>query len=95
MKIVIDVSDVHEATSYPWWMIVDPGKMWEGTVNGVADMVTGPYFSRAAAEEYLRSHRHEYSDRATVYCDTGHRSPEYVRAFKEAEQAAWRQGGGA
>jgi len=91
MKIVLDVSDACEATAYPWWLILDPGKMWEGNAEGIASMVTGPFFSRESAEAYMKSHQYHYkrhggySDKAVVYCHTGHKSPEYVKAFEETK----------
>ena len=86
MKITIEVSDKCEATTFPWWVILDPGHMWGGRVDDVAAMVTGPFFSREAAERHLEVRRHAFSAKARVYCHTGHHSPEYVAAFKVAEK---------
>lgn len=88
MKITLERSDDCEATAYPWWMILDPGHMWGGTINDVAAMVTGPFFSRASAEAHLKARRHAYSKKAAVYCHTGHHSVEYVEATKKSLAAS-------
>lgn len=85
MKIQLEVSDRCEGTSYPWWIILDPGHMWTGTIDGIASMVTGPFFSRESALAHLCAREHAFTDKARVYCHTGHHSPEYVQAFKEAK----------
>lgn len=67
----------NEATAFPWWCIVDPRQMMKPDVHTVASMVTGPFLSRAEAQSALDGARHRYSDRARVYCASGHRSPSW------------------
>ena len=42
-------------------------------------IITGPFFSRVGAESYLTANRHNYSDRALVWCMSGHASAEWRR----------------
>lgn len=77
MKLVIERSERNEATSYPWWLIIDPEQMMRPSVDSVASMVTGPYFSREEAESVLKGAPHRFSQRARV---TGYHSVEYRRA---------------
>lgn len=66
-----------EGTAYPWWMIIDPVQMMRPDVHSVARMITGPFFSRFAADQHLEAKRHRFSDRARVYCASAHMSPEW------------------
>lgn len=60
-----------EATAHPYWMIIDPRQMMKPAVGDVASMVTGPFFSRQEANNWLDRCRHRFSDRARVYCASG------------------------
>jgi len=70
----------NEATAYPWWCIIDPpsgrivGKRDHGLIAFALD---GPFFSRGSAQDYLDSHRYNYSERAVVWCHSGHKSREW------------------
>ena len=81
MKIEIEVSESNEGTSYPWWMIIDPDAITASVTDTVGEIgmgaVTGPYFSREEAERALETHRHNYSQRAVVWCASGYRSEQY------------------
>jgi 3-mercaptopyruvate sulfurtransferase SseA len=81
MKITLEISERNEATSYPWWMIVDPAQNMPARVSWTADQVTGPFFSREEAEEVLRTERYRFGKRAAVYCHSGHRTREYKAAI--------------
>jgi hypothetical protein len=88
MKIEIEVSEDNEATAYPWWAIVDPIQNFQTGrqgVNNVAHMITGPYFSRKSAEDYLRMKRHRFGKSAAVWCFSGHQSWDYVDAFENGK----------
>jgi len=86
MKIEIEVSDKNEGTAAPWWVIVDPKQMMKPDPYAVMiGMVTGPYFSREEATEYLKNHRYNFSPRAVVYCASGCYTREYRNAYREAE----------
>lgn len=84
MKITLEVSEKNESTTYPWWLIIDPGMMWDGKIDTVASMVTGPFFSRESAEKYLAETLYNYGKNAAVYCCSGYQSDEYVAACKAA-----------
>lgn len=84
-EITIQVSDANEGTDSPWWVIIDPKQMMKPDYHAVAQMVTGPFFSRVAAENHLKTRRYAFSSRAVVYCMTGYWSQEYKQAWREAE----------
>ena len=114
-----------EATEYPWWAIVDPGRAalpdpadidggscrdcgargdepclqteeedqpgaqrderhdghsdYRDTVEAgdLVSVVTGPFLSRKSAERYLERRRYAFSDRAQVWCLSGHESADW------------------
>lgn len=73
-----------EGTEAPWWVIIDPRQMMRADADKVADMVTGPFLSRDEAQEQLDARRYAYSERAVVYCMSGHRSSGW-KAFSAEE----------
>ena len=83
MKIILEVSEKNEGTSSPWWAILDPYiNIKRGDVNGLAKSITGPFFSRDDAQQYLIDSGHNYSSQAIVYCLSGWNSGQYARALK-------------
>lgn len=70
-----------EATAYPWWAIVDPRQVMRLSgghgLARTAGAITGLFFSREAAQDYLDSHRYNYGPHAAVWCFSGHASREY------------------
>lgn len=73
-----------EATSYPWWFILDPrcisGRLHdkEGTINAIGmSAVTGPFFSRETATEFLSATRYNFGKNAVVWCASGCHSKDY------------------
>ena len=81
MKIEIEVSELNEATSAPWWSIIDPRqnlKCNEEGIYNIASMVTGPFFSREEAESVLRRTRYNYGPGARVYCHSGCHTIQYA-----------------
>ena len=89
MRIELEVSEDCEGTSYPWWMIVKPEQNLQKNSEGACDiamgMITGPYFSRESATLELESRRYHYGANAIVWCASGHRSPEYVKALYKSK----------
>jgi len=86
MKIEIEISEEHEGTSFPWWLIVDPVQnMSCDPGTAVINQITGPFFSREAAQEYLTRTRYNFSKRAVVWCHSGHQSDESTRAVRKAK----------
>lgn len=85
MKIELEVSEECECTRSPWWVIVDPKQMMKPDCFDVMiGMITGPFFSRKEAEDFLSSHRYNYSKRAVVYCASGCWSGQYDKAYNDA-----------
>jgi hypothetical protein len=88
MKIELEVSDKNEATSAPWWMILDPSQNMTCDPHWLASMITGPFFSREEADKVLKERRHHYSIRAVVYCHSGCYTKQYANVYKLAEMQA-------
>lgn len=76
-----------EATEYPWWAIIDPRKV-RADVFSVANAVTGPFFSRAAATEHLEARRYAFGPKAAVYCFSGYASNDWRDFCKEPPPAS-------
>lgn len=80
----IETTGDNEATAYPWWAIVDPRHglvSARASVDHVASQITGPFFSRASAEQTLSERRYRFGKHAKVYCFSGHMSPDYRQAL--------------
>jgi len=84
MKIQLEVSEENEGTESPYWLILDPMQMMKPDCHHLAHMITGPFFSREAAQNHLEGRRYEFSRRAVVYCASGYWSGQYHRALKKA-----------
>lgn len=70
----------NDFTSYPWWAVVDPRPgivRRDEAVSQYALAITGPFFSRASANEYLAAHRYRHGTLAAVWCFSGHASHDY------------------
>ncbi len=90
IEIKLKVSTDTEATASPWWMVIDPKQNFNTNSDGlraIASMITGPFFSREAAEEYLKRRAYAFSDNARVYCDSGYHADQYNTAYKTEFQA--------
>lgn len=90
--IKINISNDSEASSFPWWAILDPHQFFRANKDGLDDlasMITGPFFSREEANAELNSRRYDYGKHATVYCFSGYHSGQYKRKIREQ-----RKGGG-
>ena len=95
VEITLRVSTQTEITRSPWWLIVDPRQNFRTGAEGVsniAHMVSGPFFSREEAEDYLRSRHYHFSKSARVYCHTGFRSVQYDKALEAAYDEARKAG---
>lgn len=88
MKITVDVTGDNEATSSPWWAIVDPNQNMRADLAWAAGQITGPFFSRKEAEAQLKATRYNYSKRANVWCFSGCHSGQYDKAYRAAEKEA-------
>jgi hypothetical protein len=67
----------NEATAAPYWLILDPKQNMSCNVHGLAGQISGPFFCREDAQEYLKDRRHAFSQKAVVYCHSGHHSRKY------------------
>lgn len=85
LKITLTVSDKNEGTRAPWWMIVDPRQNMRCDLYEAASQITGPFFSRKEAQDFLDATRYNFSSRAKVYCHSGCYSRKYDSAISEAE----------
>lgn len=78
--ITLKVSDANEMTRAPYWLIIDPLPVDKPSYLEVSQMVTGPFFSREDAQQYLNDNQHNYGDKAVVFCKSGYHCRQYDRA---------------
>lgn len=86
LKITLTVSGKNEGTRSPWWMIVDPRQNMRCDIHEAASQITGPFFSRKEAQDFLDATRYNFSSRAKVYCHSGCYSWQYDKAMSEGEE---------
>lgn len=87
MKIELEISEKNEGTAAPYWLIIDPIQMMRPDLCMVAmRMITGPFFSREAAERQLKHRSYNYSKHAVVWCLSGYYSSEYFDAILMAQK---------
>ena len=71
MEIKLNISELNECNARPFWIIIDPEQNFtkgkEG-INNIASMITGLFFSREEAQEYLSGKSYHFSKNARVYC---------------------------
>jgi len=72
-------NDLNEITASPYWLIITPRQLMKKSASSIAGCITGPFFSREAAELTLDQRRHHFSKDAVVWCCSGHMSPVYER----------------
>lgn len=51
--------------------------------NAIPNCITGPFFSREDAENYLKARQYGYSKEAYVYCHSGYWSHKYKALCRE------------
>uniref|UniRef100_A0A6H1ZPX4 Uncharacterized protein n=1 Tax=viral metagenome TaxID=1070528 RepID=A0A6H1ZPX4_9ZZZZ len=73
----------NEATSAPYWLILDPRQNMRCNIHLMAGGITGPFFCRDDAEGFLRATRYNFSSRARVYCLSGNYSRKYDKLCKK------------
>lgn len=83
MKITLEVSEKNEGTESPWWAIINPTFGTTGNPERVAQCITGPFFSREAAQNHLEARSYAFSKKAIVYCFSGYWSNQYKNAIRE------------
>jgi hypothetical protein len=77
----------NEMTSAPWWFIVDPKQNFQTDAQGItniAHMITGPFFCRGDADEFLKRTRYSFGPNAKVYCHSGTYSDKYRKLYNAA-----------
>lgn len=82
------ISEKNEGTAYPFWIIIDPAQNFKTDSYGIhriAGMITGVWFSREAAQEFLDKTRYNFSKNARVYCHSGCYSQDWVELCKTLE----------
>lgn len=82
------ISEKNEGTTYPFWIIIDPAQNFKTNSDGIhkiAGMITGVWFSREAAQEFLDKTRYNFSKNARVYCHSGYYSQDWVELCKTLE----------
>ena len=70
-----------EGTAYPYWIIIDPRQNMDCNIHATASMISGIFFSRKEAQEYLDAKHYNFTDRAKVYCHSGHFSGKWRELF--------------
>ncbi len=82
----------NEATAYPYWLIIDPARVplcnYKLRSHYISAAITGPFFSRETATEYLVAASHHYSKHAIVFCASGHASADWKDLLNEAKKEA-------
>lgn len=73
----------NEATRCPYWMILDPRQMFRCNPHELAGMITGPFFSRKDAQDFLTLTRYNFSKYVVVYCMSGNYSKKYENLCRE------------
>jgi len=73
----------NEATRAPYWLILDPKQNMSLDHHWMGSMITGPFFCRKDAEDFLAATRYNFSKRAVVYCLSGYQSRKYDNFVKE------------
>ena len=72
-----------EATRSPYWLILDPSQNMRCSIHEMAGGITGPFFSRKDAEDFLVATRYNFSSKAKVYCLSGCHSRKYDTYVRE------------
>lgn len=79
----------NESTAFPYWIIVDPARVhlsrMDQRVHEIAAAITGPFFSRKRAQEFLDATRYNFSKHAVVYCASGHKSAHWIELLAAAK----------
>lgn len=75
----------NEMTRDPYWLILEPKQNMSCDIHYLAEQITGPFFCREDAEEFLKATRYNFSDLAFVYCLSGCYSQKYSQLHKSLE----------
>jgi hypothetical protein len=76
-----------ECTSAPYWIIIDQrGQVKSIDPHRIASFITGIFFSRVDAENFLSDTRYNFSKNAIVYCCSGCYSRKYYDLCKSIKK---------
>ena len=90
------ISEENEATAYPFWIIIDPRQNFHTNdfgLHNIANMITGIWLSREAAQNHLNAKRHRFGKSARVFCHSGHDSWDWKNLVKYLVSADTQEGG--
>jgi len=73
----------NESASSPYWLILDPKRNMRCNIHELAGQITGPFFCREDAEDFLERTRYNFSSRAKTYCLSGNYSKKYDNLCRE------------
>jgi hypothetical protein len=76
-------------TNSPFWIIVEPKQILKKDAEQIASCVTGIFFSRESAQQYLDAHCYNFADNTIVYGCAGHHNDEYWQAIKNGKKAVF------
>jgi hypothetical protein len=76
----------NEGAKSPYWLILDPCQNMRCDVYNLASQITGPFFSREDAKTHLKNRRYAFSERAVVFCLSGHWSSKYRDYYRSIEE---------
>lgn len=101
MEITLTVSDNVEATSYPWWIVIDADRIIpcppdddddnpvpSVSWRDVAGAIHGPFFSREEGEAYIKANRHNLGKDPVCYCKSAWMTDVYKQAMDRAKDGA-------
>lgn len=70
----------------PYWLIIDPRQMLKPSASVLGSFLSGIFFDRASAQDYLNAKKYNFSNRAKVCCLEGNMSSVYSSAFESARK---------
>jgi hypothetical protein len=85
LVVEFEISKKNEATASPWWSIIDPKQSFRTdsqALYDIASMITGPFFSREAAQRHLDAKHYRFSKNAKVFCHSGHDTEQYAQKVR-------------
>ena len=72
----------NEGSRAPWWSIIEPTQLFRIDHHQIAGMITGPFFCREDAEDFLKRTKYNFSKHARVFCHSGCYSKKYENLCK-------------
>lgn len=88
-SITVEISTDNEATSAPYWVIINPHqnmKCGDEGVRSIASCVKGLFMSREEAQNFLDRTHYNFRKDARVYCMSGCYGKEWVSAHRQHDR---------